>query len=111
MGGFGAFNLAYHYPEQFATSVSLSGYFAIGPQDQWQAAKVARIQQPLLYCGQQDHTSLQSNQELEQLLKSQGLALPIHYAAGGHTWHYWQSIMPEAVTRLAKALTSAAQPG
>ena len=106
MGGFGAFNLAYHYPEQFATSVSLSGYFAIGPQDQWQAAKVAKIKQPLLYCGQQDHTSLQSNQELEQLLKSQGLALPIHYAAGGHTWHYWQSIMPEAVTKLANVIST-----
>ena len=105
MGGFGAFNLAYHYPEQFASSVSLSGYFAIGPQDQWQAAKVAKIQHPLLYCGQQDHTSLQSNQELEQLLKNQGLELPIHYAAGGHTWHYWQSIMPEALTRLAGVIT------
>ena len=105
MGGFGAFNLAYHYPEQFASSVSLSGYFAIGPQDQWQAAKVAKIQQPLLYCGQQDHTSLQSNQELEQLLKKQGLALPIHYAAGGHTWHYWQSIMPEAMTQLAGVIS------
>lgn len=101
MGGFGAFNLAYHYPELFASSVSLSGYFANGPQDQWQAARVAKIQHPLLYCGQQDHTSLQSNRQLQQRLQSQGLTLPIHYAAGGHTWHYWQSIMPEAVTQLA----------
>ena len=48
---------------------------------------------------------MQSNQELEQLLKNQGLELPIHYAAGGHTWHYWQSIMPEALTRLAGVIT------
>ena len=62
---------------------------------------MAKIQHPLLYCGQQDHTSLQSNRQLQQRLQSQGLTLPIHYAAGGHTWHYWQSIMPEAVTQLA----------
>ena len=76
----------------------------MGPQDQWQAARVAKIKQPLIYCGLQDHTSLQSNQELEQQLKKQGLDLPIHYAAGGHTWHYWQSIMPEALTKLAEVI-------
>ena len=111
MGGFGAFNLAYLYPEQFATSVSLSGFFDMGPISQWDPERVARIKAPLLYCGEQDQTSLQSNRALESYLRHAGVPLPFHYAAGGHTWHYWQTIMPQAVSRLAKALAPAQRQG
>lgn len=111
MGGFGAFNLAYLYPEQFATSVSLSGFFDMGPISQWDPERVARIKAPLLYCGEQDQTSLQSNRALESYLRHAGVQLPFHYAAGGHTWHYWQTIMPQAVSRLAKALAPAQRQG
>lgn len=111
MGGFGAFNLAYLYPEQFATSVSLSGFFDMGPITQWDPKRVARIKAPLLYCGEQDQTSLQSNRALESYLRQAGVQLPFHYAAGGHTWHYWQTIMPQAVTRLAKSITPAQPQG
>lgn len=105
MGGFGAINLAYHYPEQFASSVSLSGYFDMGPLSQWDPKQVAHIKAPLFYCGEQDKTSLQNNRALEHYLRQAGVSLPFHYAAGGHTWHYWQSIMPEAVTKLARVIT------
>ena len=111
MGGFGAFNLAYLYPDQFATSVSLSGFFDMGPISQWDPKRVARIKAPLLYCGEQDKTSLQSNRALESYLRQAGVQLPFHYAAGGHTWHYWQTIMPQAVTRLAKAIAPAQPQG
>ncbi len=111
MGGFGAFNLAYLYPDQFATSVSLSGFFDMGPISQWDPKQVTRIKAPLLYCGEQDQTSLQSNRALESYLSQAGVQLPFHYAAGGHTWHYWQTIMPQAVTQLAKVIAPAQAQG
>jgi enterochelin esterase-like enzyme len=111
MGGFGAFNLAYRYPNRFATSVSLSGFFDMGPLTQWDPKRVADIQAPLLYCGEQDKTSLKSTHDLEHYLRQAGVKLPFHYAAGGHTWHYWQTIMPAAVTQMAQAITPSGQQG
>jgi enterochelin esterase-like enzyme len=111
MGGFGAFNLAYRYPNRFATSVSLSGFFDMGPLTQWDPKRVASIKAPQLYCGEQDKTSLKSNHDLEHYLRQAGVKLPFHYAAGGHTWHYWQTIMPEIVTRMAQAITPSGQQG
>ena len=69
MGGFGAFNLAYRYPDQFATSVALSGFFDLGPITLWDPQRVANIRAPLLYCGEQDQTSLASNRALEHYLQ------------------------------------------
>ena len=104
MGGFGAFNLAYHYPGQFATSVALSGFFEMGPLTQWDPKQVANIRAPRLYCGEQDQTSLASNRALEHYLQQAGVQLPFAYAPGGHTWHYWHSILPQAMTRLAQTI-------
>ena len=89
----------------------MSGFFDMGPISQWDPKQVTRIKAPLLYCGEQDQTSLQSNRALESYLSQAGVQLPFHYAAGGHTWHYWQTIMPQAVTRLAKAIAPAQAQG
>lgn len=110
MGGFGAFNLAYRYPDQFATSVALSGFFDLGPITQWDPQRVANIRAPLLYCGEQDQTSLASNRALEHYLQQAGVQLPFAYAPGGHTWHYWHSILPQAMTRLAQTIAASESP-
>ena len=110
MGGFGAFNLAYHYPNQFATSVALSGFFDLGPITQWDPKRVANIRAPQLYCGEQDQTSLASNRALEHYLQQAGVQLPFAYAPGGHTWHYWHSILPQAMTRLAQTIAASESP-
>ncbi|GAA4504431.1 alpha/beta hydrolase [Pseudaeromonas paramecii] len=105
MGGYGVVHLAYQYPQLFAAGAALSGYFAYGPQEQWTAAGLQAMPPVRLYCGQQDHTSLTSNQQLEQQLRQAGLTPAIQYAEGGHTWHYWQSILPELMPELARAIT------
>ena len=54
---------------------------------------------------------LQSLQpELEQQLQAAGHPLPFQYAPGGHTWHYWQALMPQIMPTLARQLQPAPLP-
>lgn len=104
MGGYGVVHLAYQYPQLFASGVALSGYFAHGPNTQWTPQGLQAMPPLRFYCGQQDGTSLASNQQLERQLRQAGLTPAIQYAEGGHTWHYWQSILPEVMPALARSL-------
>lgn len=107
MGGFGAFYLAYRHPQDFATSIALSGYFDMTKFAQWQPAAARKMHAPVLYCGEQDHISTSSNQALQQNLQQAGIEIPFLFAAGGHTWHYWQSVLPDALRRIGATFQSA----
>ena len=106
MGGFGAFYLAYRHPQQFAQAVSLSGYFAPRPQAEWTSSGLQAMSPTRLYCGLQDHTSLASNQALQEQLQRAGVTPPFHYSAGGHTWHYWQGLLPQVIRELAQQIAT-----
>ena len=47
---------------------------------------------------------------LAEVLRQAGVQLPFHSAAGGHTWHYWQALMPQIMPTLARQLQPAPLP-
>jgi len=110
MGGFGAFALAYQHPEAFAASLALSGYFDPARMPVLDAQQLARMPSTHFYCGKNDHISTATNQRLEQQLLAAGHPLPFDYAPGGHTWHYWQALMPQIMPPLARQLQPAPLP-
>ena len=62
----------------------------------------------ILQLMQANHTA--TNQRLEQQLQAAGHPLPFDYAPGGHTWHYWQALMPQIMPTLARQLQPAPLP-
>ncbi|BEU04384.1 hypothetical protein OAG1_31840 [Agarivorans sp. OAG1] len=101
MGGAGAFYLAHKYPEQFGLSVPLSGYFdmSIYRDFTWQNFTM----QPALYlyCGEDDHTSFQTNQRLVEQLENHKVEFTYTTAEGGHTWRYWNGISAHFLSQIS----------
>ena len=104
MGGFGSFYLSYRHPQAFAAALPLSGYFDLSRIPDLDPAKVANGYHLELWCGQDDHISTSTNQLLAYHLRTMAAPPTIHYAPGGHTWRYWQQIMPTVLTRAATLL-------
>ena len=104
MGGFGSFYLSYRHPQAFAAALPLSGYFDLARIPNLDPAKVANGYHLELWCGQDDHISTSTNQLLAHRLQAMAKPPVIHYAPGGHTWRYWQQIMPEVLARVAALL-------
>lgn len=104
MGGFGSFYLSYRHPQAFAAALPLSGYFDLSRIADLDPAKVAKGYHLELWCGQDDHISTSTNQLLAHRLQAMAEPPTIHYAPGGHTWRYWQQIMPEVLARVAELL-------
>ncbi|MBQ1783175.1 MAG: hypothetical protein II007_05960 [Gammaproteobacteria bacterium] len=104
MGGFGSFYLSYRHPQAFAAALPLSGYFDLSHIPDLDPAKVAEGYHLELWCGQDDHISTSTNQLLAHHLRSMTTPPVINYAPGGHTWRYWQQIMPEVLARVAELL-------
>ncbi|WP_026957184.1 alpha/beta hydrolase [Aliagarivorans taiwanensis] len=101
MGGFGAHYLSYRYPDRFAAAASLSGYFGLREAAQVVEAYPSEHAPHIhYYCGEQDAVSYACNRQLELLC--QGLAANFAFSAGGHNWHYWRRLLPEATKRLVK---------
>jgi len=122
MGGFGAFNQALRYPENYAAAASLSGVMdvtrhtsnwhltnALGPYSEnsfgWESSNplhLARLKGPkvspalLLVCGRDDF-SFAENQEMAKILDSTGYDITFKIEEGAHTHIFWQTHVGAAI--------------
>ena len=49
---------------------------------------------------------LERIQALQEQLQRAGVTPPFHYSAGGHTWHYWQGLLPQVIRELAQQIAT-----
>jgi putative tributyrin esterase len=115
MGGFGAVRLGLKYPQRFCSIWSHSGgfpraetlpahwYWAGNPADLDCYALIEQVDpqtMPLLSfdCGTDDHL-LTDNRHLHAFLESWGIAHTYQEHPGGHTWDYWDTHVPAALTQ------------
>lgn len=135
MGGHGALTLAFAHPDRFQSASSISGVVdltrahdrpalveLLGPFDTQRPAWEARsaLQQleraPAsvglralrlrLSCGAQDRW-IEANRALHARATELQLDHDYDEAPAGHTWSYWQAIVPEHIGWHARALTHA----
>ena len=104
MGGFGAFYLSYRHPQAFTAALPLSGYFDFSRLPTLDVAQVGQGYHLEFWCGSQDSISTATNQLLALRLAQTAQPPQFHYRDGGHTWRYWQTIMPEVLKRTAEQL-------
>ena len=61
---------------------------------------------PYLYldCGNRDVSFLEPNRRLVSKLSERGLIYEYHETPGAHTWHYWDSRLPELLTVVVRTI-------
>ena len=118
MGGFGALNAGYAYPQTFGKVMALSSALRpwtraslmtdkradalFGPdKTRWDTLALARacvgpVPQVWMACGAQDEL-LEENRDFAASAAALGLPVRLVVRPGGHTWDYWNEALEEGL--------------
>ena len=121
-GGYGAVNIALHYPDLFTVALSLSGYFmaekTYDGRDIWGSAAARRLNSPLqqvahqplhiaIIADQEGGSTLTESRQFAQMLEAQGIGDLLRVYPGGHTWPFWRDHLLEALLYASDYVTPA----
>ena len=132
MGGYGALNAGYAWPETFGRVIALSAALRpwetlpgltqarsealFGPdRDRWDTLALARrcpgpAPEVWMTCGAAD-SLLDANRAFARDATAMGLPVRWEERPGGHTWDFWNDTLPEALRFLTEPRTRADQGG